>query len=81
MLYVGEPLVETMSQSGIVALWILGCLNRIGQVADDERSLKYRGLERISVLCKASSFWLGRLSMAGVGSFRSLAYVPVLRSS
>ena len=73
--------METIGRSGIVGLWILGCPNRIGQVADDERSLKYRGLERMSFLCRASSFWLSRLSMAGVGSFRSLAYVPVLRSS
>ena len=66
-----------------MGLWILGCLNRIGQVADDERtcSLKYRGLEKMSFLCRASNFWLSHLSMAGVGSFRSLAYVPVLRSS
>ena len=51
--------METMGRSGIVGLWILGCPNRIGQVADDERSLKYRGLERMSFLCMASSGCVG----------------------
>ena len=61
---------------GRVVLWILGSPNRIGQVADDERSLKYRGLERMSFLCRASSFWLSRLSMAGVGIFPDFGICP-----
>ena len=44
--------METIGRSGIVGLWILGCPNRIGQVADDELSLKYRGLEKMSFLCR-----------------------------